>query len=130
MLIASLIFVFSLSAMTQFVLLQWRAGLIVVAEKFPISQADPAAQLARNLLNVNDFSNLEAFRNLCPNLGKDSAPRLGSVRFYRSFLQLLGKWGPAEWAQSEMELCAKYASAVLMQQVERNQMVAAQISSF
>lgn len=130
MLIAALIFVFSVSAMIQFVVLQWRAGLVRVAEKFPVGQADQAAQMARNLLTTNDFKNLEAFRKLCPDLGSQSAPRLGSVRLYHKLLQCFSKLAPAEWAQSEMELCTRYAASVLMQQVERNQMVAAQINSY
>jgi len=130
MLIAALIFVFSVSAMIQFVVLQWRAGLVRVAESLPPGQADHAAQMARNMLTDNDFDNLEAFRKLCPNLGSDSAPRLGSVRLYHKLLQFFTKLAPAGWAQSEMELCTKYAASVLIEQVERNQMVAAQINTY
>lgn len=116
--------------MIQFVVSQWRAGLIRVAEELPVSQAEPAAQMARTLLTSNDFNNLEVFRKLCPDVGSDSAPRLGSVRLYHKLLQFFSKLAPAAWAQSEMELCAKYTASMLMQQVERNQMVAAQVRSF
>jgi hypothetical protein len=36
----------------------------------------------------------------------------------------------ADWAKSEMDLCARYAAAVLMQQVARNRALAAEVSSF
>jgi hypothetical protein len=87
MLIASRIFVFSVSAMIQFLVYQWQAGLMLVAEKSSISQVDPVVQAARNLLTSNDFNNLEAFRKLCPDLGNDAASRLDSVRLYRKFLR-------------------------------------------
>jgi hypothetical protein len=44
----------------------------------------------------------------------------------RAFVHLVA----ADWAKSEMDLCARYAAAVLMQQVARNRALAAEVSSF
>lgn len=125
MLIASFIFVLSFAALIQFGALQWRAGLIRVASTS--YGVDPA--LARNLLTEKGFAGVAAFQKLCPDMGS-SAPKLRSVRLYHGLLKLSSGLGAARWAKNEMELCAKYAAAVLMQQVQSNQMVAAQVNSF
>jgi len=36
----------------------------------------------------------------------------------------------ASWAQREMALCTRYATVTLAQRLERNQVVAAELSSF
>ena len=129
MLIASFIFVLSFAALIQFVALQWRAGLIRVAStSFDIATgAHPEA--AYNLLKDKGFAGVSAFRKLCPDMGS-AAPRLGSVRLYHSFLQLFLGLPAADWAKREMELCARYAAVVLMQQVHSNQVIAAEVNSF
>lgn len=125
MLIAAFIFVLSFAALIQFAALQWRAGLIRVASTSLAGEAGTAY----NLLKDKDFGDLEAFGKLCPEIGV-AAPKLRGVRVYHSFLQLFAGLGAKEWAKSEMQLCARYAAAVLMQQVQQNQALAVQASSF
>ena len=76
-----------------------------------------------------DFGDLAAFRKLCPEIGP-TAPKLRTVRVYHSLVRLFAGLGAKEWAKGEMQLCARYAAAVLMQQVQQNQAVAVQASSF
>jgi len=128
MLIAPFIFVLSFAALIQFVL-QWRAGLVRVASASSALENKARSELASNLLRKNSFSDVAAVQRLCPDLEK-AAPKLRSVRLYHRLLQLFGALGSGDWAKREMDLCARYATAVLMQQVERNQAFAARASSF
>lgn len=125
MLIAAFIFVLSFAALIQFVALQWRAGLVRVASASFAGESEQAY----NLLKNKDFSDLAAFKKLCPDMGS-AAPKLRSVRLYHSFLQVFAGLGATEWAKQEMQLCARYAVAVLMQQVQQNQALAAEVNSF
>jgi hypothetical protein len=125
MLIAAFIFVLSFAALIQFVGLQWRAGLIRVAST---SLADESVS-AYNLLKDKGFSDVAAFQKLCPDMGS-ATPKLRSVRLYHSALQFFSGIGAADWAAKEMDLCARYAAAVLMEQVQRNQALAAEVNSF
>jgi hypothetical protein len=129
MFIAAFIFVLSLAALIQFVGLQWRAGLVRVASTSLVSDSGTQSELAGNMLKPNTLSDVLALQKLCPDLG-ESAPKLQSVRFYNFGLELFAKLGAADWAKREMDLCARYATVVLMQQVQRNQAFAAQASSF
>lgn len=129
MLIASFIFVLSFAALIQFVGLQWRASLVRVASAPLVGEAQINSELSRNLLQNKDFSDVAAFRKLCPDLGS-AAPKLRSVRLYHAFLQLFAGLGAADWVSKEMELCARYAAVVLMQQVQQNQALAAEVNSF
>jgi hypothetical protein len=58
------------------------------------------------------------------------------VSAYHSFLQFVTSIGDAilppaaGWAQREMALCTRYATVTLAQRMERNQIVAAELSSF
>ena len=127
MLIAAFIFVLSFAALIQFVGLQWRAGLVRVASTSFAGETGPVGQ-AYNLLKDKDFSDLAAFNKLCPDMG--AAPKLRSVRMYHAVLQFFSGLGAKDWARGEMQLCAKYAVAVLMQQVQQNQALAAEVGSF
>jgi hypothetical protein len=129
MLIAAFIFVLSFAALIQFVALQWRAGLIRVANASFAGEAGTSSEQAYNLLKDREFGDLAAFKKLCPDMGS-AAPKLRSVRLYHSFLQLFAGMGANEWANGEMQLCARYAAAVLMQHVQQNQALAAQVGSF
>ena len=128
MLIAAFIFVLSFAALIQFVGLQWRAGLVRVASTSFAGQTGAVAQ-AYNLLKDKEFSDLSAFNKLCPDMGS-AAPKLRSVRMYHAALQFFSGMGAKDWAKGEMQLCAKYAVAVLMQQVQQNQALAAEVGSF
>jgi len=85
----------------------------------------PAIEETIRLLKTKGFSAVAAFERLCP-----SAPKLRSVRLYHDVLQFLSGMGAGEWAKSEMNLCARYAAAILMQQVAQNQALAVEVSSF
>lgn len=128
MLIAAFIFVLSFAALIQFVGLQWRAGLVRVASASFAGEAGPVQQ-AYNLLKDKDFGDLAAFNKLCPDM-VSAAPKLRSVRLYHSFLQFSAGLGAKDWAKGEMQLCARYAVAVLMQHVQQNQALAAEVGSF
>ena len=123
MLIAAFIFVLSFAGLIQFVGLQWRAGLVRVAST---SVADARTE---NMLKDREFGDLAAFQKLCPDLS-GSASKLRSVQLYHGFLQISSALGAAEWAKSEMKICAQYAAVVLIQQVQQNQAVAAEVNSF
>src|SRR5580700_2085844 len=121
MLIAALIFVLSFAAMIQFVVLHWRATMFRVASSLSASAPEESCKL----LSDKDFSQVAAFRKLCPDLG-GSASTLRSVHFYHVFLRAIGAMASSDWVKGEMDLCARYAAAVLMQQVARNQSLAAE----
>ena len=72
---------------------------------------------------------MSAFQKLYPDLG-GSTFKLRSVRLYHGFLQISSALGAAEWAKGELKIYAEYATAVLIQQVQQNQAVAAELSSF
>ena len=129
MFIAAFIFVLSLAALIQFVGLQWRAGLVRVAATSLASDSGTHSELASNLLKAHTLSDVLALKKLCPDLG-ESAPKLKFVRLYNSAMELFVTLGANDWAKREMDLCARYATVVLMQQVQRNQAFAAQASSF
>ena len=121
MLVAAFIFVLSFAGLIQFVGLQWRAGLVRVAS---VAKAG-----TEGLLKDREFADLAAFQKLCPDLD-GSVSKLRSVRLYHGFLQISSALGAAEWAKGEMKLCAQYAAAVFIQQVQQNQAVAAEVNSF
>ncbi|HXZ12661.1 MAG TPA: hypothetical protein VEG64_09735 [Candidatus Sulfotelmatobacter sp.] len=129
MLAAALIFVISLAAMIQFAVFTWRAGLLRATSEV----ADSAGL---NSLQSNDFGKMAAYQQLCPELAGGEASKLRSVRLYYVFLQFLtslsGSVFPAEsgWTHREMVLCARYASVVLSQRLERNQAQMAEVRSF
>ena len=122
MLIAAFIFVISISAAVQFAVMTWRGELARVA----LNGAVPAA---RNLLNSNEFPDVSAYQNLCPELTASSTPRLSTVQLYYSLLQA-AKSLSESWASREMDLCARYASVVLAQRLERNQAFLAELRSY
>jgi hypothetical protein len=117
MLIASFIFVLSVAAFIQFGALQWRASVIRES-----STSGAGSWMDKSLAEVC------AFQKLCPDLG--GIPNLRPVRVYHSLLQVFARMGATEWAKREMEICGRYAAVILMQQVERNQALAAEASSF
>jgi hypothetical protein len=129
MLISILILVVSLAALIQFAAFTWRAAFLTVAT------ADLHEDLAK-CFTVNDFEEASAYERLCPELGIRVSTRLGSVSAYNAFLQFAISIGDAilpsaaGWAQREMALCTRYATVTLAQRLERNQVVAAELSSF
>jgi hypothetical protein len=122
MLIAAFIFVISIAAAVQFAVMTWRGELARVA-------LDGAALDSRNLLNSNEFPDVSAYENLCPELTSSSAPKLSTVQLYYSLLQAAKSLSEG-WANREMALCARYASVVLAQRLERNQAFLAELRSY
>jgi hypothetical protein len=129
MLISILILVVSLAALIQFAAFTWRAAFLTVAT------ADLPEDLAKHII-LNDFEGASAYERLCPELGIRVSTRLGSVSAYNAFLQFAISIGDAilpsaaGWAEREMALCTRYATVTLAQRLERNQVVAAELSSF
>ncbi len=121
MLIAAFIFVISMGAMIQFMVLTWRAGLVQVASQGMATSIE---------LKINDFRDVEAFQQLSPDLGGGSAPKLRSVSLYYRMLQFLEPIRKSGWASREMALCTRYAAVVLSQQLASNQAFAAEMRSF
>jgi hypothetical protein len=132
MLIAILILVTSLAAMIQFAVFIWRAGLVQVASQ-PVPDSGLAVELSSNLLNANDFISARTAHNLCPNLDSNPVPKLRTIRMYFSFLKIArniadfvvspGAPGFGGWTSREMALCARYATVVLSQRLERNRIL-------
>lgn len=93
---------------------------MVLLASAPLDTTSPCKPLI-----AKGFGDIEAFQKLCP-----SAPGLLAVRLYHWLLRAFVHLVAADWATSEMDLCARYAAAVLMQQVARNRALAAEVSSF
>jgi hypothetical protein len=129
MLTSAFILVMSMAALIQFAAFTWRAAFLSVA----------TAEIVENGLNaieLNNFEEATSYERLCPELGVGGGMRLGSVSLYHRFLQMLTSVGDAilplasGWAQREMALCTRYTTVTLVQRMERNQMVAAELASF
>jgi len=129
MLISILILVVSLAALIQFAAFTWRAAFLTVATAELPEDRD-------KYITLNDFEEASAYERLCPELGVRVSTRLGSVSAYNSLLQFAISIGDsilppaAGWAQREMALCTRYATVTLARRLERNQVVAAELSSF
>jgi hypothetical protein len=129
MLISILILVVSLAALIQFAAFTWRAAFLTVATAELPEDRD-------KYITLNDFEEASAYERLCPELGVRVSTRLGSVSAYNSLLQFAISIGDsilppaAGWAQREMALCTRYATVTLARRLERNQIVAAELSSF
>lgn len=122
MLIAAFIFVISAAAAVQFAVMSWRGELTRVA----LQGAVPSTA---NLLTTNEFPDVSAYQNLCPELSANSSPNLRSVSLYYSLLQAAKSFSES-WANREMALCTRYATVVLAERMERNQAFLAQVRSY
>jgi hypothetical protein len=129
MLTAAIILVFSLGALIQFAAFTWRAAFLSVA----------TAEIPENnikSIEMSDFYSAAAYQRLCPELADRGGSSLRSVSVYNRFLQFLSSIADtvfpvaSGWAQREMVLCTRYAAVSLAQRMERNQMLAAELSSF
>jgi hypothetical protein len=129
MLVAILILVVSLAALIQFAAFTRRAAFLnVAAAELPEDRA--------KYIVLSDFEEASAYERLCPELTAQRGGKLGSVSAYHSLLQLARLIGDAilppaaGWAQREMALCTRYATVTLARRMERNQIAAAELSSF
>ena len=129
MLVSILILVVSLAALIQFAAFTWRAAFLSVATaELPEDQA--------KYIVLSDFEEASAYEKLCPELTPQHGGKLSSVSAYHSLLRLARSIGDAilspaaGWAQREMALCTRYATVTLARRMERNQIAAAELSSF
>jgi hypothetical protein len=129
MLVSILILVVSLAALIQFAAFTWRAAFLSVAT------ADLPEDQAKYIV-LSDFEEASAYEKLCPELTAQRGGKLSSVSAYHSLLRLASSIGDAilppaaGWAQREMALCTRYATVTLSRRMERNQIAAAELSSF
>ena len=129
MLTAAIILVLSLGALIQFAAFTWRAAFLSVA-----TAEMPESNIKS--IEMSDFHSASAYERLCPELADRGGSSLRSVSVYNSFLQFLSSSAdtvfPAAsgWARREMVLCTRYATVSLAQRMERNQILAAELSSF
>ena len=136
MLIASFIFVMSMAAVVQFAVLSWRNGLLRTASAQVVNAGDPAAGAYRKILEAKDFKEIMGYQNVCPELGAKPGLGIRTVKLYYQFLERakstaesLGLSGAA-WMGREMGLCTRYAAVVMIQRLERNQELAADLRGF
>jgi hypothetical protein len=136
MLISAFILVISVATMVQFAAFTWRAGLLRTASQ-PLPNEAESYLGSRKLLQPNTFRDVTALQELCPEVGADTSPNLGSVRLYYRFLQFLSTLGSsileastAGWTNREMALCTRYATVVLSQRMERNYALSNEIRSY
>ncbi|MGC0773834.1 MAG: hypothetical protein WB543_12945 [Candidatus Acidiferrum sp.] len=118
---AFLILVFSLAALAQFAVGQWRMIWLTTANQ-PLSEALRAATgIEAKNIGPNDFGTL---LGLCDELSpriKKTTPWLREVRGYYSIVAKLEKTcrsiqpAVAAWATSEMKTCSRYVAVVLDQ---------------
>jgi hypothetical protein len=137
--ISAFIFVISTLALIQFGVFTWRAGLLRVAAESMADQAD-YVNADGNSLSGNDFQEVLARHELCPDLKGGKTRGLRLVQVYYNCMRVLNKLGDVivspgapgfgDWTQREMALCARYTAAVLSQRLHDNQMLAEQARSF
>ncbi|HKV23495.1 MAG TPA: hypothetical protein VJN93_02790 [Candidatus Acidoferrum sp.] len=118
---AALILAFSLVALAQFALSQWRMIWLSTANQ-PLSEALHAATgIEAETIGPNDFGRLLGLCDeLSPRIQK-ATPWLRELRGYYAIVAGLQKLsmsfqpGLASWAASEMKTCSRYVAVVLDQ---------------
>lgn len=136
MLIAALIFVISMAAALQFVVLSWRAAILKVASEPLSADWEPlAGSLAKSFMSKG-FSGLAAYSDLCPDFNGGAGPKVRTLRLYYQVLQLCQRIGNsvtpnvAFWTAREMALCTRCAAVVLSHRMEQNHALSAAARSF
>lgn len=132
--IAAFILVFSVAALVHFGLCQWRAMWLSVAAR-PLSECLHAATgLDANALKPEDFHLIARTSHYVSPAPRERNVWLREVGVYFGIVSIVEKLagkrlpGLAEWTQSELLACAKYAAAVLDQRLNANLSYAAQMS--
>jgi hypothetical protein len=133
---AALIFVISLAATLQFIVLSWRAALLKVASEPLSAEWEPlAGSLAKSFVS-NGFSSLAAYSELCPDLDHEAGPKMRTLRAYYRVLQFIERVGKlvvpdsAAWVPREMALCTRCAAVMLSHRMESNHTLSAAARSF
>lgn len=112
---------FSLLALLQFGIAQWRLILLSAADY----QLSESLQLSTGVdvaaIGPKDFGKLKGFcDSLSPEMKKTSSWLKEVSAYYRimSFVEKLPSFSP--WANREMQLCSRYAAVVLDQNLAMN----------
>jgi hypothetical protein len=124
--IAALIFVFSVAALVQFAVSQWRATWITIAEQ-PLSEFFAATTgIGRDEIRAEHFDFLTQISKQLGASAKQSNLWLKEVQLYyrtiRAFDQICKKQLPiiSAWADQELMACSRYAAAILDQRLSSN----------
>jgi hypothetical protein len=120
--VIALICVISAFALTQFVLLYWRATVSVVAAA-PISESvRRAAGIHGESPAATDFRAILRLHDICPDL-RSSSPGVEIVQGYYMLVSALRRLiGSAldSWAAREMATCSRYVAARVDQRIAHN----------
>lgn len=132
---AALILVFSVVALIQFAISQWRSIWITVASQ-PLSENIHAATgIHGDAICADDFDLMaRTSEKLCP------SPRGGNkwlreVQIYYRMVRMLERISAknvpalAGWAKNELVACSRYAAAILDQRLNTNLEYAAEVRS-
>lgn len=138
MFISAFIFVISAAAVIQFLNQSWRSGLLRLANSpHTINVDDPAASVYRKILETEDFSEVISYQKVCQDLRANGSRNLSSVELYYRMLRtvralgdLIGFRAAADWSKQEMAMCTRYAAAVMVERLEHNQVLVAEVRSF
>ena len=132
--IAAFILVFSTVALVRFGICQWRAMWLTVAAR-PLSECLQAATgLDGKTLRPEDFYLITKTSHYVSPAPHERNVWLREVGLYfrvvSAIKQLAGNHIPgiAQWSQSELVACAKYAAAVLDQRLNANLAYAAELN--
>jgi hypothetical protein len=126
--IAALIFVISVAAGIQLAVFSWRAAMI----SFAGQQVSTPLAIS---MTAKGFREITAVQALCPDLTPSRSKQLRPVQAYFRSLELLNSLSKAipacgAWAQQEMAICARYATAVMEQRLQSNQACFAAVRSY
>jgi hypothetical protein len=128
--IGAIIFVVSVVACGQFVVLYWRAMLHEMATQ-PISDRIRVAMgISSRAVGAQDFRSILDLYDMAPDL-RGPSKALSMIRSYYWAVDKVAAIAPAlkGWAEAEMATCSRYAAVLVDQQLERNMACAAEMRS-
>lgn len=122
-----LIFAVSVVAFAQFGLYYWRATISGVAAQAISERIRVAAGITHDGISARDFRTIIILKDLSPDL-RGPHGNFAAIRAYYAIVEKVGRIVPAmaNWAESEMATCSRYAAVVMDQRLERNMVAAAQ----
>lgn len=126
--IARILFCFSMVALGQFGLYYWRTSIADTASGQISDRVKVAAGIPEAPVTAHDFRAILCVHVLTPDL-RGFGCGYRTIRAYYSIVEELGRLIPplAEWAESEMAMCSRYAAVLVGQHLERNLDCAAQL---
>jgi len=132
--IAALIVMFSVTALLEFAVSQWRSMWITVATQPLSSCLEAATGIAEHAIRAEHFDRLaQTSEKLCPS-PEQSNLWLKEVRVYyqivRSVAKVLGSPAVSGWAANELLSCSRYAAVVLDQRLNANLAFASEVRNF